>query len=84
MWNEMMQGHGMGAFQGLMGFHGLFWLVLLVVITITVIALRRDRNAESDPETRVRRSRLDRLASRYADGEIGREEYLKARKDLEG
>lgn len=76
---------GVGGWIG-MGFMILFWIAIIIGIIYLVRHLvtrpeERDRastsreNGSSDP--------LRTLDSRYAAGEIDREEYLQRRKDLE-
>lgn len=73
-----MSGWGWGLMGGL---HGLFWLVLLVLAGVALVALVRylwrGGGAES-PASSARRV----LDERYARGEIDRTEYLQRRQDL--
>lgn len=75
MWND---GPAMIGLHGMFGFHGVLSLVLLVIVVLLVVALVRDRRHD-----RCRDEALIVLGTRYARGEIGRDEYLRLRKDLE-
>jgi putative membrane protein len=67
---------GMG--HGMFGFHGLLWLVLLIVIGFALYALLRDRRRE-----RVEMGAHSTLNLRYARGEVDRDTYLAMKKVLE-
>ena len=75
-----MSGWGWGLMGGL---HGLFWLVLLVLAGVALVALVRylwrGGGADSSPSSSSARRVLD---ERYARGEIERAEYLQRRQDL--
>ena len=75
MWNN---GPAMIGMNGAFGFHGVLSLVLLAVVAVLVVALIHDRRRD-----RRQDAALTVLGTRYANGEIGRDEYLKLRKDLE-
>jgi putative membrane protein len=62
----------------LVGFHGLLWLALLIVIGFALYALLRDRRRE-----RVENGAHSALALRYARGDVDRDTYLAMKKDLE-
>lgn len=84
MWNDgsFSHMHDFGGFfglgHGLFGFHGLLWLVLIIGIGLAVFALVRDWRRDRSEDTA-----LSALGTRYARGEIDRDAYLAARKDLE-
>ncbi len=59
-----------------MGFHGVFWLALIVVAI--VILIRSSRRGLAGAENSAK-SELD---TRYARGEINRGEYLEGKRDL--
>ncbi len=59
-----------------MGVHGVFWLALIVVAT--VILIRSSRRGLAGAENSAK-SALD---TRYARGEINRDEYLERKRDL--
>ena len=74
-----MSGWGWGLMGGL---HGLFWLVLLVLAGVALVALVRylwRGGAGTDVTSSSARRVLD---ERYAKGEIERAEYLQRRQDL--
>jgi len=67
-------------------FHGLLTLILIVVLAVVLV---RHRPApyvpvQSAPGTASRSEALIILESRYARGEIQREEYLQKKQDLGG
>ena len=86
MWPYMMGGFGNGydwtgsVFMAL--FWGLFCLLLIFAIVAGIVSLvqaftgRGSRGGEKN-------TALDVLHERYARGEIGRDEYLERRRDLE-
>ncbi|MCC7017280.1 MAG: SHOCT domain-containing protein [Rhodospirillales bacterium] len=84
MWYGGGYGPGMSGWGwGLMGgLHGLFWLVLLVLAGIALVALVRYlwRGGGGPDVTSSSARRL--LDERYARGEIDRAEYLQRRQDL--
>ncbi|HLF58423.1 MAG TPA: SHOCT domain-containing protein [Alphaproteobacteria bacterium] len=77
-WNYpgMMMGSGW-----MIGFHALFWLVVLGVLVAVAFALIR-QFSQSSGERRSDSSALAILEARYARGEIDREEFLQRKKDL--
>ncbi|MEG3618699.1 SHOCT domain-containing protein [Magnetovibrio sp. PR-2] len=85
MWNEGSYPHMMGGFgfgDGSwwlpMGFHGLFSLLIIgLLIYGIVLAVRSFTNGHTTNPA------LDALGSRYAAGELNREEYLQKKKDIE-
>jgi putative membrane protein len=79
-----MMGPGMSGWGwGLMGgLHGLFWLVLLALAGVALVALVRylwRGGGGTDVTSSSARRVLD---ERYAKGEIDRAEYLQRRQDL--
>ncbi len=83
MWYGGGYGPGMSGWGwGLMGaLHGLFWLALLVLAGVALVALVRYlwRGGGADVTSSSARRVLD---ERYAKGEIDRTEYLQRRQDL--
>ena len=78
-----MMGQGYGWGWGLMGgLHGLFWLVLLALAGVALVALVRYlwRGGAGPDVTSSSAKRV--LDERYAKGEIDRTEYLQRRQDL--
>ncbi len=66
-----------------MMFVGLLWLVPLILIALVVAyALGWRPGNEQQPLRREEQSPLDILKTRYARGEISREEYQEMRRDL--
>ena len=69
---------------GLLG--GLAGLLLLLTVTaglVLLFVLRRLRSpSKRDPGRSAASSSLEVLETRYARGEIGRDEYMKIRQDL--
>lgn len=69
---------------GLMGIGMLLlWLVPIALLVWLFARLAAGRNGR-DAESRWSGSPREMLDARYARGEIGREEYLERRADLEG
>jgi putative membrane protein len=79
----MMGWGGYGGFG-----YGILHLVVSVVILVAVVAfviwLVRSVAVPSHYGPARRSPGLDALEERYARGEIGRDEYLQKRKDIEG
>jgi len=69
-----MMGNGFGGFG--MGVGWLFWLVLIGIVVAVVMM----RSGGSDRRSQNVRELLEQ---RYARGEIGRDEYLQKKADLE-
>jgi uncharacterized membrane protein len=63
--------------QGLGGSASMVWIVMLVLV---IVALALGRGWRRPRGGRDARERLDR---RYANGEIGRDDYLQMKRDLE-
>lgn len=66
----------MGGFG--MGFSWIIWAGLLVLAILWIGSYLRKEKGNRDS----RNSLLDILKQRYANGEIGREEYLEKKRDL--
>ncbi len=66
-----------------MPFHGLSFLLFLVIVIASVVALFRFIRGDGGRK-KSRASALDALDERYARGEINREEYLEKKRDLVG
>jgi putative membrane protein len=58
-----------------------FWLILLAIIAIVVIALLNRSKSTSD-RTRLQETALDILKKRYARGEISKEEYEQMKDEI--
>ncbi|MBW2058069.1 MAG: SHOCT domain-containing protein [Deltaproteobacteria bacterium] len=61
-----------------MGFMGVFWVALVVVILVLAWPRLTHDTGERNPGE----SPLDILKKRYARGEIGKEEFEEKRRDL--
>ncbi len=76
---------GHGGWDWTMGFHGLTWLLFLVLVVLAVVllvraALRGNPPAQvAEPGGPLAVAVLD---ARYARGEIDRGEYLECKRDL--
>jgi putative membrane protein len=64
----------------------LFWagVIALVVLAIRAIVQPSQRREDQGSSSLMSEAPLEILKKRYARGEITREEYLEARRDLEG
>jgi putative membrane protein len=62
-------------------FAALFWIVVIAAIVLGVRWLAGAGRSESGPP---RETALDILKTRYAKGEIGREEFEQKKRDLQG
>ena len=77
----MMWGWGQGGYGGWMGWFGpviglgLVGLAIAGVVALVRYYTRQDRKGEGD-------SALELLQKRYAQGEIGKEEFEEKRRDL--
>ncbi|MBU6471205.1 MAG: SHOCT domain-containing protein [Alphaproteobacteria bacterium] len=80
MWlnGQMMGWHDFGWWWMLPFGH--FWLLVLLVVLVAVLFSRSTRRYPLPPR---RSAALDLLEQRYARGEIGRDEYLEKKRDLE-
>jgi len=83
MWRNGYGYHGMMGWDGgiwswFMGFHGILWILFLVLIVFGLINLVRDwrRNPARD-------TALATLANEFASGRISREEYLSKKECLQ-
>ena len=72
---SMMGGFGFGWFMLI------FWIVVLGLVIWAVVSLVRNADGTSGQGS-VKQSALEILKSRYAKGEIGKEEFEEKRKDL--
>jgi putative membrane protein len=62
-----------------MGLHGIFWLILIALIVVTIVApIRSSRRGPAGTD----RSAKSAMDTRYARGEINRSEYLERKRDL--
>lgn len=80
----MLGGWGGGGF---FPFHGIFGLLLLVLVIVAVVWLVRVMLRPQDRAPRAEHrttAGLDILDQRYARGEISRDEYLQKRGDVLG
>jgi putative membrane protein len=79
----------------MMGWHGPMWwwgwpfsgvlhFLVIIAVIVAVIAFARSSGRGQNFFPPQRLSALDALNQRYARGEIGREEYLQKRGDIEG
>lgn len=82
MWNEgyypHMMGFGDGGWLLPMGVHGLFSLLLIGLLVYGVVVLIRHFSPKQSNDAAV-----SALGKRYAAGEIGRDEYLAKKKDIQ-
>src|SRR5665647_2373033 len=66
------------------GYGGMFmWIIFLIVIGLLIYFFGKAERTKGQTPTQ-KESPLDILKRRYAKGEIGREEYERMKKDLEG
>jgi len=81
----MMGGWGWGGHWG-GAFGGILWMVLVVLLIVGVVRLiGGPRHRPDRLDDRPRRSAaIDALETRYARGEINRDEFLERRRDLLG
>lgn len=78
--------HDQGIMWSMMPFHGIFFLLLLVLVIVGIVALARSLTGWGGHGVHApRRSPgLDVLEERYAKGEIQRDEYVQKKRDLGG
>jgi uncharacterized membrane protein len=90
MWHYgfMDGGWNQGSYWLGMGLHGLFWILLVAAIGITVIWAARAANRPNDQAVAnngpSRREILDAGYARYARGEIEGDDYLVRKRNLGG
>jgi putative membrane protein len=66
------------------GYGGMYmWIIFLLVIGLLIYFIVQSQKTKGQTPTQ-KESPLDILKSRYAKGEISKEEYEKMKKDLEG
>jgi putative membrane protein len=87
MWNNLAYGDGgyglmHGGYWLGMGLHGLFWLLLVAAIAITVVWVVRAGSRHHAAAPYGGPSPRDILDERYARGEIEQDEYLTRKKAL--
>ncbi len=64
-------------------FMPIFWIVIVGLIALAVIALTKRAGGISNQDSNKHISALEILKERYAKGEIGKEEFEEKRKDLD-
>ena len=74
-WNAM--GWDGGVWPWFMGFHGILWILFLVLIVFALVHLIRGWRYNP-----ARDAALAALAEEYARGHISREEFLGRKRDL--
>ncbi len=74
-WNAM--GWDGGVWPWFMGFHGIFWILLLTLIVFALVHMIRGWRHNPG-----RDAALAALAEEYARGRISREEFLGRKRDL--
>ena len=76
----------MGGGMGLLGFGGigmiLFWVILMAVVALVVRGITANGNASTTAPSSHAQTPLEILQTRYAKGEISKEEYEEARRAL--
>ncbi|MBT5048166.1 MAG: SHOCT domain-containing protein [Rhodospirillaceae bacterium] len=82
MWNNAADFGHMNGWAGdgwpwAMGLHGIWFLLFLGIIVFALVALTRDWRRDSGEL-----SARERLAERYASGDIERDEYLMKKQDM--
>ena len=91
MWSNYGYSPGMMGYEGgywWMGLHGLMFLIVTallvvgIVLAIRHLARTEGRPTQTAPSDSGRQSALGILDSRYARGEVDREEYLQKKQDL--
>ena len=87
MWNygphwRMMGGWGYGSYGA---FDMLLWPIILIAVIVGVVwFMRKDGSQGIQFMPRRRSTGLDVLEERFAGGEIGRDEYVEKKRDIEG
>ena len=79
MWWDHMSGYG-----GWMGFGAIAMLLVWAILILAIVVLWRLAARMQPQGTAPGRSAIQILEERYARGEIGQEEFLVKRRDLEG
>lgn len=89
MWENMAYGNGdgygwmHGDYWLGMGLHGLFWVLLVAAVALTVMWTARAALPRNVPAPgHGNRSSRELLDDRYARGEIDRDEYLARKRDM--
>lgn len=76
----------MGGGMGLLGLGGfgmvLLWILLIAIVVLVVRSFAGNNNGASNASSSPRQTPLEILQTRYAKGEISREEYEEARQAL--
>jgi putative membrane protein len=72
--------------MGLFGFGGigmiLFWVLLITIVVLAVRSITGSGTTDSNSLTTAAQTPLEILQTRYAKGEISKEEYEEARQTL--
>lgn len=79
MWDHSMNGMGFGMLGA-----AIFWLLLIVLTVVLVVALTKGLLGRERPPRGPQESALEILMKRYAAGEIGRDEFEQKKRDLGG
>ena len=78
-------GYGRGFWDGwgpMMPFGGmLFWIILLLVIFVVVMFVKRTGKS-SESQNSTRETALDILKTRYAKGDLNKEEFERMKQDI--
>ena len=78
-----MMGYGGWGMGVIMLFGTVFWILVLILISMLIVRLTRGWPADIDLSGSQRRSTAaDLLAERYARGEIDRTEYMQKKRDI--
>ena len=76
----------MGGGMGLLGFGGigmiLFWVILIAIVVLVVRGITANGNAGTTAPSPPAQTPLEILQTRYAKGEISKEEYEEAKHAL--
>ncbi len=75
IWNDWNWGWGLG-WALLHGIGSLLWIAVLIAVVVLLVRRERASPPRHNPALAI-------LAERYARGEIGRDEYLQKKADLE-
>ncbi len=71
-----------GGWMWWMPFHGFVWLLLVTAVVVGAVLIIRAFWSLGERRGRERSAALDLLDTRYAKGEIEREEYQQRKRDL--